>query len=266
MSYYSGSTYDGETKDGWYHGKGVFTYPSGVRYEGNFFKGQFHGKGTLIYKNGGYYEGIWEHGKKISGDYFFYDKLKFEEENWDYCTGKDRKFNYERNHGIKPSGQTQITNNHEGENAIPPGTYDTGDGYFDPIRTLVYSYDGKKLLRTPDSDEVDWITRTCRYEPRESKVPLTGEEDEIVMRVMELQDEGRRGIAEELMKEGVEEPNKYDIIEETIDEKVEEKQEEKVEEKKEEKVEEKKEVVKPVVVVAPLNPNEEELCSDDDDE
>lgn len=52
MSIYSGSGYEGETKNGWYHGFGTFTYPSGVKYKGQFFKGQFHGEGTLIYLNG----------------------------------------------------------------------------------------------------------------------------------------------------------------------------------------------------------------------
>jgi hypothetical protein len=104
MSIYSNSTYIGETRDGWYHGKGEYTYASGVKYKGNFHKGQFHGEGTLIYQNGGYYKGIWNLGKKVSGDYFFFDDLKFEEENWDYCIGKDRRFNYERNNGIKPAG------------------------------------------------------------------------------------------------------------------------------------------------------------------
>ena len=233
MSFYSGSKYEGDMKDGWYHGQGTFTYPSGVKYVGSFYKGQFHGKGTLVYPNKGYYEGEWEHGKKKSGDYYFFDKLKFEEENWDYCTGPDRKFNYERNNGIKPSGQTQITNGPEMEKKIPPGTYDTGDGYFDPIRTLVYDYDGKMLIRTPDEEEVEWITKTCRYEPRESRVPLTGEEDEILMRVMELQDEGRRVVAEELMKEGVEEPGRYLASKGDGEKKEVEKKEEKKEEVKE---------------------------------
>ena len=58
-------------------------------------------------------------------------------------------------------------------------------------------------MRTPDETEVDWIVRTCRYEPRENKDKLTGQQDEIVMRVMELQDEGRREKAEDLMKEGL---------------------------------------------------------------
>ena len=49
---WSNSKYEGETKDGWYHGKGKFTFPNGVIYEGEFFKGQFHGEGTLTYPDG----------------------------------------------------------------------------------------------------------------------------------------------------------------------------------------------------------------------
>ena len=30
----TGSTYEGEYKDGWYHGKGKFYYPNKVIYEG----------------------------------------------------------------------------------------------------------------------------------------------------------------------------------------------------------------------------------------
>ena len=52
MSEWSGSHYEGETLDGWYHGKGKFTYPNGVIYEGDFFKGEFHGQGVLKYPNG----------------------------------------------------------------------------------------------------------------------------------------------------------------------------------------------------------------------
>lgn len=182
MSIYSGSSYQGETKNGWYHGQGVFTYPSGVKYQGEFFKGEFHGQGTLIYQNGvklaksqGQFKGVWNMGKLTSGDYYFYDQLKFDEgENWDYCQGSDRRFNYERDNGIKPSGQTQLKNDPKGEEPIPPGTYDTGDGFYDPIRSLVFSYCGKNILRTPDAATVDWITRTCRYNPRTTKDPITG--------------------------------------------------------------------------------------------
>jgi len=213
MSNFSSSKYSGDMKDGWYHGFGTFTYPNGVEYEGQFFKGKFHGEGTLKYNNGGYYKGIWKEGKMINGDYYFFDDLKFEEGKWDYCTGQDRSFNFERKNGIKPSGQTQLINDPAGEKQIPAGTYDTGEGFFDPIRSLIYNYEGTTLLRTPNAEEVDWIVRNCRYEPREAKEILTGESDEIVMRVMQLQDQGRRDQAEELMKLGMEDPLKHKIKE-----------------------------------------------------
>ena len=52
MTEWSGSHYEGETKDGWFHGKGKFIYPNKVTYEGDFYKGEFHGKGVLTYPNG----------------------------------------------------------------------------------------------------------------------------------------------------------------------------------------------------------------------
>ena len=42
----------------------------------------------------------------ISGDYYFADDLHYEFENWDYCTGNDRRFYPERLDIIKPSGAT----------------------------------------------------------------------------------------------------------------------------------------------------------------
>jgi hypothetical protein len=100
MSIWSKSNYEGQYKNGWYHGEGVFEYPNGIKYKGQFEKGQFHGEGTLIYPNGGYYRGSWDLGKQVKGDYFFYDDLKFEEKEWDYCVDEDRRFNYERNNGM----------------------------------------------------------------------------------------------------------------------------------------------------------------------
>ena len=232
MSFYSHSTYEGQKLEDWYHGEGTFTYPSGVKYKGNFFKGQFHGEGALIYKNGGTFRGKWVHGKLIDGNYYFFDDLKYEDENWDYCQEEDRRFNYERNHGILPAGQTQLINDIKGEKKIPPGTYDTGDGFFDPIRSLVFDYEGKVIKRTPNEEEVDWITRKCRYQPRATREPITGEEDEIIMRVVEIQVEGRQNKAQEKKQEEQE-------VEEKPEEKVENKTEEKVEEKAENKTEEK---------------------------
>jgi hypothetical protein len=86
MSEWTGSKYEGDMLDGWYHGKGKYYYPDGVIYEGEFFKGEFHGFGTLIYPSGGKYKAKWENGKMIGGDYYFKDDLKYEFNDWVYCT------------------------------------------------------------------------------------------------------------------------------------------------------------------------------------
>ena len=102
MSLIGEGKYEGETKDGWFHGKGKFTYENGVIYEGEFEKGRFHGKGVMIYPNGGKYTGEWERGKLLKGTYQFADGLDFEEPNkWDFCTYKDRRFYHERIHGVE---------------------------------------------------------------------------------------------------------------------------------------------------------------------
>lgn len=230
MSFYSGSTYQGDTLEGWYHGSGTFTYPSGIKYVGSFHKGQFHGEGTLVYQNGGKFKGTWQHGKLKGGNYFFFDDLRYEEKDWNYCRDQDRRFNYERNNGILPAGQTQLINDISGEKKIPAGTYDTGDGFYDPIRSIVLEYEGAKIKRTVDAEEADWITRKCRYEPRTTSYEITGEEDKVIMRVVQMQEESRKS-------------------KEEIDEKSEKKEEEKnnkPEKEKEEKVPNNKEKLKKV--------------------
>jgi hypothetical protein len=46
-----GDKYEGEYKEGWYHGQGKLLMDEGVIYEGNFAKGHFHGEGKLLYPN-----------------------------------------------------------------------------------------------------------------------------------------------------------------------------------------------------------------------
>lgn len=52
MSVLAKGKYEGETLEGWFHGKGRYTFDNGVVYEGQFSKGEFHGEGVLIYQNG----------------------------------------------------------------------------------------------------------------------------------------------------------------------------------------------------------------------
>ena len=195
MSQWSGSQYKGPTEKGWYQGFGKFTFPNGVIYEGNFDKGEFHGDGTLVYPNGGRYVAKWECGKLIDGKYFFYDKLEFgadaskeeTQQQWDYCTIKDRRFYTEKLKGLRPDGLTLITNDIKGPKDIPEGTYDIGDGYYDLSKRAVFDYNGE-FKRELDAEEQQWIVEKSRYNPKiyEDDSFLDGSSDKIVKEMIKL--------------------------------------------------------------------------------
>lgn len=43
-------------------GKGEYTFPTETKYEGEMKEGMFHGKGVLHFPNGSKYEATWENG------------------------------------------------------------------------------------------------------------------------------------------------------------------------------------------------------------
>ena len=47
-----GGCYEGEHKDGKYHGQGTETWSDGDKYEGEFKNGKYHGQGTLTFPDG----------------------------------------------------------------------------------------------------------------------------------------------------------------------------------------------------------------------
>lgn len=57
-----------------------------------------------------------------------------------------------------------------------------GEGYYEPVKSLIYAYDGN-VLRIPSEKEVEVFLQTCRYNPRVSLGPVSGEEDKIIQRV-----------------------------------------------------------------------------------
>lgn len=57
VAFPNGDRYEGEFKDGLFHGWGIYTYRTGDRYEGEFAGDLKHGKGTLTYANGDKYMG-----------------------------------------------------------------------------------------------------------------------------------------------------------------------------------------------------------------
>lgn len=56
--------YNGEFRNFYMHGKGVFKYENGVTYTGDFFLDQSHGKGMMKWPDGQVYEGEWKTGDR----------------------------------------------------------------------------------------------------------------------------------------------------------------------------------------------------------
>ena len=189
MSEFSGSAYEGPRENEWFQGKGKFSFPNGTTYEGEMNKGEFHGEGTLIYPNGGRFVAKWERGKMIEGKYFFYDALEYKKENWDYCTLTNRQFYTEIIKGVRPDGLTLLTNDINGVKDIPEGTYDVGDGYYDPVKRAIFDYDGTVKRELEEEKEAeDWIKERCRYKPHvyDEDLKLTGDGDQIIGKMIEL--------------------------------------------------------------------------------
>ncbi|XP_034997232.2 MORN repeat-containing protein 5 isoform X2 [Hippoglossus stenolepis] len=156
----TGSSYKGPIKNGRMEGEGEYLFPTETRYEGETRDGVFQGEGVLYFPNGSKYEATWENGKAIQGSFTFADGLQFEEQDWDYCDGCDRRFYSERCNGLRPAGESQLTDLHP-PRVIPDLGYDCGDGFYDPTTRVVTSYTGR-FLRNADDSEHEWIVRTCR--------------------------------------------------------------------------------------------------------
>ncbi|XP_013859302.1 MORN repeat-containing protein 5 [Austrofundulus limnaeus] len=158
---FTGSSYKGCFKNGRMDG-GEYTFATGTKYVGEMKDGMFHGKGVLFFPNGSKYEAWWENGIAKQGSFTFADGLQYQENNWDYCDGNDRRYYTERCNGVRPAGESQITNLHP-PRTIPDGCYDCEDGFYDRVTRVITSYSGR-FLRNADDSEHEWIVRTCRNE------------------------------------------------------------------------------------------------------
>ncbi|CAL8277906.1 unnamed protein product [Merluccius merluccius] len=155
-----GSSYKGGLKNGRMEGNGEYTFPTETRYVGETKDGMFHGKGVMYFQNGSTYAATWEKGLAKQGTFSFADGLVFQDKDWDYCDGYDRRFYSERCNGLRPAGESQLTDA-DPPRVIPDGCYDCGDGFYDPSSRVVSTYTGR-FLRNADACEHEWLVRTCR--------------------------------------------------------------------------------------------------------
>lgn len=166
------AVYTGERKNGRMEGYGTYRFPSGTVYTGDFLDGEFHGEGTLQFADGcGKYHARWEHGKAIKGRYVFADGLAYTEPTdgeWTYCRGDgDRRFYSELVEGLRPAGDSQLSNTHPPP-IIPAGSYDVGDGFlFEDGKVYDYLTEpGSTPIgeprRTASQDEEAWAKANCR--------------------------------------------------------------------------------------------------------
>lgn len=67
----------------------LLTFFVEVEYEGNLKDGMFHGDGTLHYPMGQKIDGTWEKGRLVSWKYRFADGLEYDIP-WTYCQAPNR--------------------------------------------------------------------------------------------------------------------------------------------------------------------------------
>lgn len=156
-----GGQYEGELVDGRFNGRGVYNCDDS-RYEGNFLNGAFHGEG-ILYVKGGSYQGFWKEGKLVEGGFVFEDGLQHKKvgnKYWEYCSPYDHRFYNEIKENVRIGEKLRHSSAHE--NKVPKDCYDTIDGYYDVKKHVVFSYTTNEQIRTPNSDEIDFILKNCR--------------------------------------------------------------------------------------------------------
>ena len=164
---YTGSRFQGGLSSGRADGEGTYIFPNGTRYVGGFKNGMFEGKGTMFIPNCGAYTAMWLEGKKVEGEYKFSDGLEYKESEWGYCTLNDRRFKTELEQGIRPAGQSQLTNHREGDPKLEPNHADAGDGYVDLKSNdgKVHDFQTGETKRYVEPTETKWLMEKARIGP-----------------------------------------------------------------------------------------------------
>ena len=76
----------------------------------------------------------------------------------------------------------------EGPKPIPEGTYDIGDGFYDPMKHIISKYDGEFKRNLSSTEEEQWILDKCRYVPNPlgDDSNVDGSEDKVIQEMIKL--------------------------------------------------------------------------------
>lgn len=143
----SGSIYAGEWSPIDMDGVGSYILSHGVVYDGQLKDGMFHGKGVLTYPMGQMVVGEWYEGEIMSWT-FKYKNIK--QCTLDtYCKQPDRRFLKTLYSQLRPAGKEYLTND-QPTRRIPEGCYDVVDGFYNPKTLWVHSIKSmSKVLYMP---------------------------------------------------------------------------------------------------------------------
>lgn len=87
----TGNEYIGAWNQFGFNGHGAYRFADGLVYEGNLKDGNFHGAGKLIFTSGSRIQGYWENGINKHMHYVYADGLEYKGKNWDYCVPPERR-------------------------------------------------------------------------------------------------------------------------------------------------------------------------------
>lgn len=120
-----GVVYEGEIKNGEFHGKGKLTYPKGQSIKGTFKNGEFFFKTVLKFK----FNEIFNQGEMIQWEFSFGQDQGCSLKN--YCKFPDRRYMSTIKNDFLPPDKERITER-QPERRIPEGHYDVEDGFYNP--------------------------------------------------------------------------------------------------------------------------------------
>ncbi len=79
-----------------------------------------------------------------------------------------------------------MRNSEEQLKQIPEGTYDIGNGFFEPDRNLTYNYKRTQILKKANKEEIKNYMSRYRYNPKLAKLDdIDVTKDATVMKILE---------------------------------------------------------------------------------